>query len=162
MVVYEKKRFPSIMDNMGKEMHYLSLILNLSKWASKERGGGGGCGFNSGCPHQVNDSSLIARHAHRLPDKELPIGYPLVSICKRHCIFMEGSLEKARNLYTLLDIFADFSGLQRNRVKSAFVGFGLTQEESPQCSEALRTLIGSLPMRYLGLPLKKSKDVKDR
>ena len=70
-------------------------------------------------------------------------------------IFMEGSVEEARNLSTLLDLFADFSSLQINQVESAFVKFGLTQEESLQCSEALGTPIKSLPNRYLGLPLEK-------
>ena len=66
-------------------------------------------------------------------------------------------MEEARNLSSLLDLFADFSSLQINRVKSAFVGFGLTHEEGFQCPGALGTPIGSLPMRYLGLPLKKGK-----
>ena len=59
-------------------------------------------------------------------------------------------MEEARNLSTLLDLFADFSGLHINRTNSAFIGFGLAHEDGFQCSEALGTLIGSLPM---GLPL---------
>ena len=37
------------------------------------------------------------------------------------------------------------------------MGFGLTKEEGLQCLEALGMLIGSLPMQYLGLPMKKNK-----
>ena len=70
---------------------------------------------------------------------------------------MEGSVEEARNLFTLLDLIANFSSLQINWAKSAFVGFGLTQEERMQCSDAFGTLIESLPMRYLGLPLQNGK-----
>ena len=66
-------------------------------------------------------------------------------------------MEEARNLSTILDLFADFSGLQINRAKSAFVGFELTHEESLQCLEALGTPIGTLPMRYLGLPLTRGR-----
>ena len=66
-------------------------------------------------------------------------------------------MEEARNLSTILYLFTDFSSLQRNRVKSAFVGFGLTQEESLQCSEALGTPIDTSPMRYLGLLVTKGR-----
>ena len=44
--------------------------------------------------------------------------------------FMEGSVEEARNLSTILDLFTNFSSLQIYCAKSAFVGFELTQEES--------------------------------
>ena len=62
-------------------------------------------------------------------------------------------MEQAKNLSALLDIFADCSGLQLNREKSEFTGFGLSQDEESQCSRALGTLMGTLPIRYLGLPL---------
>ena len=38
MDVYETKRFPSIMDNMGTEVHCFSLILLVN---GRARGGGG-------------------------------------------------------------------------------------------------------------------------
>ena len=73
------------------------------------------------------DACLVydSRHAKRLPDNELPRGNTLVTIY----FLMEGSVEEARNLSTLLDLFTDFSGLQINHTKSAFAGFGLAQEE---------------------------------
>ena len=71
-------------------------------------------------------------------------------------------MKETRNLSTLLNLFADFLGLEINRTKLALVGFGLTHEAVLQCSEALGTPIGNLPMRYLGLPLKKGKDDKNR
>ena len=61
------------------------------------------------------------------------------------------------NLSTLLNNFANFSGLQINRVKLVFVGFSLTNEEGLQSLETLGTPIESLPMRYLGPPLKKGR-----
>ena len=66
-------------------------------------------------------------------------------------------MEEAKNLSTILDLFVDFSGLQINRAKSAPVGFGLTHEDKLQCWEAFGTPIGNLPIRYLGLPLKKGR-----
>ena len=71
--------------------------------------------------------------------------------------FIEGSVEEAKNLSTLLDLFADFWGLQINRAKSAFVGFSLAEEECLQCLEALGTPIGSLHMQHLSLSLKKGR-----
>ena len=53
----------------------------------------------------------------------------------------------------MMDIFADFSGLQLNQAKSSFVGFGLAIEELLGCAEILATLIETFPIRYLGLPL---------
>ena len=58
----------------------------------------------------------------------------------------EGLVEEAKNLSILLDLFSDFLGLQINRIKLAFLGFRLTQEEELKCSEALGTPGGSLPM----------------
>ena len=65
--------------------------------------------------------------------------------------FIQGLAEEARNLSTLLDLFSDFSGVQINHMKSAFLGFGLIQDEELQCSKALGTPIGSLPLWYLVL-----------
>ncbi|XP_078436377.1 uncharacterized protein LOC144707136 [Wolffia australiana] len=42
---------------------------------------------------------------------------------------------------------------KRGFPKSAFVGFGLSSEEETLCARVLDTPRGSLPMRYLGLPL---------
>ena len=74
-----------------------------------------------------------------------PAGIPLLQYADDTTFFMVGSVEKARNLSTILDLFADFSGLQINRAKSTFVGFGVTQDECLPCSEALGMPRGSLP-----------------
>ena len=51
-----------------------------------------------------------------------------------------------------MDIFSDFLRLQLNRAKSISVGFGLSTKES-RCARHLVTPIGTLPLRYLGVPL---------
>ena len=66
-----------------------------------------------------------------------PDGIPLLQYVDDTILFIEGLVEEARNLSTLLDIFMNFLGLQINSTKSAFQGFGLTQEEELQCLEAL-------------------------
>ena len=52
----------------------------------------------------------------------------------------------------MMDIFSDFSGLQLNRAKSIFIGFGLSTEES-RCASHLATPIETFPVCYLGVPL---------
>ena len=53
----------------------------------------------------------------------------------------------------MMDIFADFSGLQLNRAKSSFLGIGLATKEILRCVEILATPIETLLIWYLGLPL---------
>ena len=53
----------------------------------------------------------------------------------------------------MMDIFFDFSVIQLNRAKSIFVGFGLSTEEMSRCARLLEKQIGTLPVRYLVLPL---------
>ena len=43
--------------------------------------------------------------------------------------FIEGLVKEAGNLSILLDLFADFSGLQINCAKSGFLGFRQSQVE---------------------------------
>ena len=59
----------------------------------------------------------------------------------------------AEKVSALLDLFSDFSGLSLNRAKSTFIGFGMSAEERDRCARILDTPAGSLPIRYLGLPL---------
>ena len=82
-----------------------------------------------------------------------PGGIPLLQYADDTTFFIQGSETAARTLSQMMYIFADFSGLQLNRAKSSFVGFGLTLEEIVRCAEILATLIVTLPLRYLGLPL---------
>ena len=62
--------------------------------------------------------------------------------------FIQGSKTSARTLSNMMDIFSDFSGLQLNRAKCIFVGFGL----STRCARLLATPIRTLLVWYLGLP----------
>ena len=64
-----------------------------------------------------------------------------------------GSETTARTLSYMMNLFADFSSLQLNRAKSSFVGFGLATEEILRYAQILALPIGTLPLRYLGLPL---------
>ena len=48
-------------------------------------------------------------------------GIPLLQYANGTMIFMEGSVDEAKNLSTLKDLIADFSGLQIDHTKSAFL-----------------------------------------
>ena len=82
-----------------------------------------------------------------------PSGIPFLEYADDTVFFIEGSVEEAKNLSALLDVFADCSGLRLIRGKSKFTGSGLSQDEESQCSHALGTPVGVLPSGYLGLPL---------
>ena len=62
--------------------------------------------------------------------RSFPEGILLLQYPEDTTFFMEGSIEEARNLSTLLDLFAYVSGVKINEAKSAFVEFCLTQKES--------------------------------
>ena len=136
MVVYETKRFPRRINIMDTEMHYLSLFLSVSKRGCKggvdstTKGSETGmpvstiafCSSN-GCSRHVHDSNMLARHAPRFANTKFSSGYPIAAVRRCHYFFIEGSVEEARNLSTLLDLFMDFSGLQINRAKINFGEF---------------------------------------
>ena len=82
-----------------------------------------------------------------------PGGVPLLQYADDSIFFIEGSMEAAERTSALLELFFDFSGFSLNRAKSTFFGFGMSSEEMSQCARILSTPAGSLPIRYLGLPL---------
>ena len=60
--------------------------------------------------------------------RNYPKGIPLLQYADT-TFFTEGLVDEVRNLSILLDLFVDFLGLQINHIKSAFLGFKLTQQE---------------------------------
>ena len=76
-----------------------------------------------------------------------PDEIPLLQYADDTTFFIQGSETAARTLSSMMDIFYDFSGLQLNRAKYIFVGFGLSIEEALRCVRLLVTPIGILPVR---------------
>ena len=92
-------------------------------------------------------------HLSGFQTKGIVGGVPLLQYADDTTFFIQGSETAACTLAQMMRIFSDFSGLQLNGAKSMFVGFGLAPEEVSWCTEILATPIGTLPIRYLGLPL---------
>jgi hypothetical protein len=66
---------------------------------------------------------------------------------------MEHNLEKAVNMKLLLCIFDQLSGLKINFHKSEFFCFGKAKDKEQQYKQILECESGSLPVRYLGIPI---------
>ena len=96
---------------------------------------------------------MFLRLSIRVSDGGTPEGTPLLQYADDITFFIQGSENAARTLFSMMDIFSNFFGLQLNKDKSIFVGFGLSTEEVSRCAQHLATLIGALPIQYLGLLL---------
>jgi hypothetical protein len=68
-------------------------------------------------------------------------------------IFMENNLEKALNMKLILCIFEELSGLKINFHKSEIFCFGQAKEVGNEYKILFGCEIGSLPFRYLGIPI---------
>ena len=58
-----------------------------------------------------------------------PGGVPQLQYADDTLFFMEGSVEAAKKVSALLDMFSDFLGLSLNRAKSTFIGFVMSAEQ---------------------------------
>ena len=101
------------------------------------------------CTSQLCSSGAFAG----FQSPNIPGGIPLLQYADDTTFFIQGSWAAAHTLFILMDILSDFSGLQLNRAKSSFIGFGLSSKELVGCARILATPIGALPIRYLGMPL---------
>jgi hypothetical protein len=68
-------------------------------------------------------------------------------------IFMEHNLEKALNMKLILCIIEELSGLKINFHKSEIFCFGQAKEVENEYKILFGCEIGSLPLRYLGIPI---------
>ena len=101
------------------------------------------------CTMQLSrHGSLTGSQSPSIPD-----GVPLLQYADDTTFFIQGSWATAHTLSTIMEIFSNFSGLKLDREKSSFIGFGLSPEELTRCFRILATPTGTLPIRYLGLPL---------
>ena len=77
-------------------------------------------------------------------------------------IFMfQDSLESARNLKSILCIFEQLSGLKINFHKSELYCFGRAKEKVQDYSAIFTCAVGSVPFKYLGVPVHHSRLSKE-
>jgi hypothetical protein len=79
---------------------------------------------------------------------------PFLQYADDTIFFVEGSMDEARALHHMINIFGELSSLRLNRDKSSLVCFGLSEEEQGALVVVLMSPRISLPIRYLGLPLR--------
>ncbi|XP_020253777.1 uncharacterized protein LOC109830826 [Asparagus officinalis] len=72
-------------------------------------------------------------------------------------LFVRSTLKDISALKAILYIFEDISGLGINYSKSSLLYFGNIQNRGLSLSSALNCRFDSLPIKYLGLPLKRGK-----
>lgn len=72
-------------------------------------------------------------------------------------IFFDGSEESLRGILQILEDFKKVSGLSINREKTEFLLDGGSNERCRALAEAVGIAHGSLPVRYLGVPLSSKK-----
>ena len=164
-MVLRKRGFSGRVDQVNETMCDIPVFFNVVEWAANRRVDSATKRAHARVPISSNvvrpcSRCLIYKRSPSLRRGSLKgfqthsqlSGIPLLQYADDTMFFMEGSVEEAKNLSALLDVFANCSGLHLIREKSEFTGFGLSQGES-QCSRALSTPVGALPIRYLGLPL---------
>ena len=72
-------------------------------------------------------------------------------------IFIDGSMESVQHVLMVLREFELRSGLKVNMEKTSFFASGLTEQESQLIQATTGMHMGSLPVRYLGVPLDSKK-----
>ena len=68
-------------------------------------------------------------------------------------IFTKGNVESILGVQSVLKLFYHFSGLQLNNEKSEFFSSGIPREVRAEKQRTTGFKCGTLPVRYLGVPL---------
>jgi mannosylglycoprotein endo-beta-mannosidase len=72
-------------------------------------------------------------------------------------LFIEGDVDQAKNLKLVLNTFEKLSGLKINFHKSEVYGFGSAKERVREFEQIFGCKEGSLPFKYLGIPMNTHK-----
>ena len=98
--------------------------------------------------HRAKDAWQIRRVIPHLVDD----GLSILQYADDTVIFLDHDLEQAKNLKLLLCVFEQLLGLKINFYKSELFCFGQAKQEESY-SLLFRCKLGSLPFRYLGIPI---------
>jgi hypothetical protein len=80
-------------------------------------------------------------------------GLSILQYANDTIIFMDDSIEKAKNLKLLLCAFEELSGLKISYHKSEIFYFGYARNSENMYSQLFGCQIGSYPFKYLGIPM---------
>lgn len=105
-------------------------------------------------PKQMQQAFQSGLLCHPLQIQSSP---PTLQYADGTLILIHGSLQQATNLKTILDFFADFSGLKINYHKSTFVHIHMGNAEETMIANLLGCPVSPLPCNYIGLPLSTTK-----
>ena len=72
-------------------------------------------------------------------------------------LFMENNAETARNLKSILTCFEQVTGMRINYDKSELVPINLGEGDVASLKNIFRCVVGSFPIKYLGIPLHHDK-----
>jgi hypothetical protein len=103
-------------------------------------------------------AAIIARasesgHLQGVVPHLIPGGVTHLQYADDTLILLEPSDVGVANLKLLLLCFENMSGLKINFAKSEVVVTGVTDQERQKFADALNCKLGSLPFKYLGLPV---------
>jgi hypothetical protein len=83
----------------------------------------------------------------------IPGGLSILQYADDTLVFLYHNLENARNTKLLLTLFEQMSGLKINFHKSELFCYGSTKEYDLHYSLIFGCGIGSMPFKYLGIPM---------
>jgi hypothetical protein len=83
----------------------------------------------------------------------IPGGLSILQYADDTMVFLDHNLEYARNIKLLLTLFEQMSGLKIDFHKSELLCYGLAKEYDLHYSLIFGCGIGSMPFKYLGIPM---------
>ena len=165
-VVLRKRGFPEEWIRWIKRCvtsHSFSVLLNgrpTGEWIRPQRG------IRQGCPlapmlfvlaadvlYNSATQACASGSLKGFQTHSQPLGIPLLQYADDTMFFMEGSVEEAKNLSALLDVFADCSGLRLNRDKSEFKDLGYHTKRRLYAHRHWAHRWGPYPCDIWGCPL---------
>lgn len=102
------------------------------------------------------DKAVTKGHIKGVLDYLIPGGISHIQYADDTVIMVDGSVQSIRNLKLILYCFEWLTGLKINFHKSEVFVFGGSQQEKENMANMLNCSLGSLPLKYLGIPISNS------
>lgn len=99
---------------------------------------------------------ILSHRPYWVSSKNIRAQVNPLDVCWRHDAIFDGANNSLHGISDCLDDFGSWSGLKMNRSKTELFTSGLDEDESRSIA-SFGFNVGSLPVRYLGLPLMNRK-----